>query len=451
MNQMKTLSIVLAAGKGTRMKSGLPKGLHAIAGRSLLGHVLSTSAEALGGEAAVVVGPGMDNVRAEADRWIAGLNCYLQPEQNGTCDAVLAAREAIAQADDVFVLFCDTPLLRPGTLLQMRDALAAGAHVAVLGFEAADPTGYGRLLTSEDGGLMAIREHKDASDAERAVKLCNSGVMAFRCPDLLGLLDQITNDNANGEYYLTDVVQIARAAGLKTVAVVSDEAQLLGINDRVQLAGAESVYQQRRRDDAMRDGVTLIAPETVWFSFDTVVGRDVVIEPNVFFGPNVTVADNVLIRANCHIEGTEIGAGARIGPYARLRPGAKLGGDVHVGNFVEVKNVIMGDGAKANHLAYLGDGHVGRGANIGAGTIFCNYDGFFKHQTKVGDGAFVGSNSALVAPVSIGDGAFVGSGSVITKNVPDDALALERATQTTREGWADKFRTLMRRRKAQSK
>lgn len=448
---MKTLSIVLAAGKGTRMKSDLPKGLHAIAGSSLLGHVMRTSVEALDGEAAVIVGPGMDDVRREADRWVTGVQCYLQPDQKGTCDAVLAAREAIAQADEVFVLFCDTPLLRPETLTRMRDALVAGAHVAVLGFVAADPTGYGRLLTSDDGSLLAIREHKDASESERAVRLCNSGVMAFRCPDLLGLLDQITNDNANGEFYLTDVVQIARAAGLKTVAVVSDEAQLLGINDRVQLAGAEAVFQQRRREDAMRAGATLIAPETVWFSYDTVVGRDVVIEPNVYFGPNVTIADNVLIRANCHIEGTQIGSGARIGPYARLRPGARLGGNVHVGNFVEVKNVTMGDGAKANHLAYLGDGQVGQGANIGAGTIFCNYDGFFKHQTKVGDGAFVGSNSALVAPVSIGDGAFVGSGSVITQNVPSDALALERAPQTTREGWAEKFRTLMRRRKAQTR
>ena len=451
MKQGKKLSIVLAAGKGTRMKSRLPKGLHQVAGCSLLGHVLRASAAALDAEAAVVVGPGMDNVRAEADRWAAGASCYLQSEQKGTCDAVLAARDAIAQAEDVFVLFCDTPLLRSQTLTRMQAALAAGAHVAVLGFEAADPSGYGRLLTADDGTLQAIREHKDASDAERTVTLCNSGVMAFRCPDLVGLLDKITDDNANGEFYLTDIVQIARAAGLKAMAVVGDETELLGINDRGQLAAAEAVYQQRRRADVMRDGATLIAPETVWFSHDTTVGRDVVIEPNVFFGPGVTIADDVLIRANCHIEGAEIGAGARIGPYARLRPGAKLGGDVHIGNFVEVKNVTMGDGAKANHLAYLGDGQVGDGATSGAGTIFCNYDGFFKHRTKVGTGAFVGSNSALVAPVSIGDGAFVGSGSVITKDVPDNALALERAALTTREGWAEKFRTAMQRRKARAK
>ncbi len=433
------------------MKSRLPKGLHAVAGRSLLGHVLSASQAALGGNVAVVVGPDMDNVRAEADQQVLGVECYLQPNQKGTGDAVLAVRDAIARAGDVFVLFCDTPMLRPETLTQMQTALDGGAHVAVLGFEAADATGYGRLLTSDSGALVAIREDKDASDAERAVRLCNSGVMAFRCPDLLGLLDQITDDNANAELYLTDVVHIARGAGLKAVAVVSDEAQLLGINDRAQLAVAEAVYQQRRRDEVMRGGATLIAPETVWFSYDTEIGQDVVIEPNVFFGPGVTIGDNVLIRANCHIEGAEIGAGARIGPYARLRPGAKLGADVRVGNFVEVKNVAMGDGAKANHLSYLGDGRVGRGANIGAGTIFCNYDGFFKHRTEVGDGAFVGSNSALVAPVKIGDGAFVGSGSVITRDVPKDALSLERAEQATREGWAEKFRTLMRRRKAQAK
>ena len=451
MTERGTLSIVLAAGKGTRMKSRLPKALHQIAGRSLLGHVIAASQAGVGGTTAVVVGPGMDDVRNEAQRQAggAGIGVYLQPGQQGTGDAVLAAREAIAAAGDVFVLFCDTPLLRPETLANMSAALERGANVAVLGFEAGDPTGYGRLLTSADGALEAIREHNDASPAEREVRLCNSGVMAFRCPDLLGILDQITSDNAKGEFYLTDVIEIARRAGLTAVAVASDEAQLLGINDRCQLAEAERVFQQRRREQAMREGATLIAPETVWFSYDTVIGQDVVIEPNVFFGPGVSVADGVHIRANCHIEGTEIGARARIGPFARLRPGASLGADVHVGNFVEIKNVVMGDGAKANHLAYLGDGAVGVGSNIGAGTIFCNYDGFFKHRTEIGKGAFIGSNSALVAPLRIGDGAFVGSGSVITKNVPSDALSLERAEQATRDGWAAKFRTVMQRRKAQ--
>lgn len=446
-----TLTIVLAAGKGTRMKSRLPKGLHMVAGRSLLGHVLAASAAALGGDVAVVVGPDMDNVRTEAERQSPGAQIYLQSDQKGTGDAVLAARAALAQAGDVFVLFCDTPMLQPDTLKKMQDALDGGAQVAVLGFETEDPTGYGRLLTSSDGALLAIREHNDASEAERSVRLCNSGVMAFRCPDLLGLLDEITDDNAKGEFYLTDAVEIACGAGLKVVAVASDETQLLGINDRAQLARAEAVYQQRRRDEVMRGGATLIAPETVWFSYDTVVGQDVVIEPNVFFGPGVSIDDNAHVQANCHIEGAKIGAGARVGPFARLRPGAQLGADVRIGNFVEVKNVTMGDGAKANHLSYLGDGDVGHGANIGAGTIFCNYDGYFKHRTTVGAGAFVGSNSSLVAPVKIGDGAFVGSGSVIGRDVPADALSLERAEQTTRAGWAEKFRTVMKRRKAQSK
>ena len=402
------LTIVLAAGKGTRMKSALPKGLHAIAGRSLLGHVMAAARTGLGGRMAVIVGPGMDNVADEARRHDGDTEIFLQADQRGTGDAVLAARDAIARTQgDVFVLFCDTPLLQPETLARMREALDGGAHVAVLGFEAADPTGYGRLLTTPDGELTAIREHNDATEAERAIRLCNSGVMAFRCPNLLEILEGITDDNAKRELYLTDAVEIARAAGLKAVAVASDEAQLLGINDRRQLAIAEEAYQRLRRDAAMAAGATLIAPETVWFSHDTQLGRDVAIEPNVFFGPGVTVADDVLIRANCHIEGAEIGAGARIGPYARLRPGAKLAGSVHVGNFVEVKNVEMGHGSKANHLSYLGDGSVGAGANIGAGTIFCNYDGFRKHKTEVGEGAFVGSNSALVAPVRIGPGAFI--------------------------------------------
>lgn len=451
MTQANTLTIVLAAGKGTRMKSRLPKALHAIAGRSLLGHVLAASQNAFDGDLAVVVGPGMENVEVEAQSRAPGARTFLQAGQKGTADAVLAAREAIATAGDVFVLFCDTPMLQPATLSKMKAALDDGANVAVLGFEAADPTGYGRLLTSDTGELLAIREHNDASTAEREVRLCNSGVMAFRCSGLLSILDQIDDNNAKSEFYLTDAVEIARQAGLTTVAVASDEAQLLGINDRTQLAVAEAVYQARRRDEVMREGATLVAPETVWFSYDTVVGQDVVIEPNVFFGPGVTVGDDVHVRANCHIEGAVIGDGARIGPYARLRPGAKLGTDVHIGNFVEVKNVDMGAGSKANHLSYLGDGQVGRAANIGAGTIFCNYDGFFKHRTEVGHGAFVGSNSALVAPVRIGDGAFIGSGSVITKDVPDNALSLERSEQTTREGWAEMFRTVMKRRKANAK
>lgn len=443
----KALTIVLAAGKGTRMKSELPKALHQIGGRSLLGHVLAASRAAIAGDVAVVVGPDMERVTAEAEVQASGARTFLQAGQQGTADAVLAAREAIAEAGDVFVLFCDTPLIRSETLGRMQAALDDGAHVAVLGFEAQDPTGYGRLLTSADGELLAIREHNDATEEERTVRLCNSGVMAFRVDDLNGLLDRIDANNAKGEYYLTDAIELARNAGLKAVAVASEEEELLGVNDRRQLAVAEGVFQSRMRAQAMIEGATLIAPDTVWFSYDTRIGRDCIVEPNVFFGPGVEIADNVVIRANSHIEGARIASGAKIGPFARLRPGADLGADVHIGNFVEVKNVAMGRGAKANHLAYLGDGSVGAKANIGAGTIFCNYDGFFKHRTEIGEAAFVGSNSALVAPVKIGDGAFVGSGSVISRDVPADALSLERSDQVTHEGWAEKFRTLMKRRK----
>ncbi len=454
MTEPKLLIVVLAAGKGTRMKSDLPKVLHQVAGVPMLGHVLSLAASA-GGEGAaaadlaVVIGPGMDDVRAEVTRRAPHARVFVQHEQRGTADAVLAAREAIAaHTGDVIVLYADTPLIEPDTIARLRAALAAGSNVVVLGFDAVDPAGYGRLLCDADGSLAAIREDKDASGAEREVRLCNSGVVAFRVSGLAGLLGRIGNANAKGEYYLTDAVEIARADGLRAAVVKCPEDEVLGVNARDQLAAAEAIFQARRRRAAMRDGATLIAPETVWFSADTVVGRDVVIEPNVFFGPGVVVEDGVRINANCHIEGAVIGRGARVGPFARLRPGATLGADVHIGNFVEVKNVSMGAGAKANHLAYLGDGSVGAKANIGAGTIFCNYDGFLKHRTEIGDGAFVGSNSALVAPVKIGAGAYIGSGSVITKNVSADALALERSSQEEREGWAAKFRTMMARRKA---
>ncbi len=445
-------AIVLAAGKGTRMKSAMPKVLHRVAGLSMLGHVIGLARASQCDRLAVVAGPGMEDVAKEALRWAPEARIYTQEQQRGTADAVLAAREAIAaHPGDVIVLYADTPLIRSETIVRLRAALDAGSAIAVLGFNAADPAGYGRLLTSADGTLQAIREHKDASAAELKVGLCNSGVLAFRCPDLLGLLDRIGNANAKGEFYLTDVVEIARAAGLRSSVVVCDEDEVLGVNARDQLAVAEGIFQKRMRSRVMADGATLIAPETVWFSHDTKVGRDVTIEPNVFFGPGVTVEDGVEIKANCHFEGARIGSGGRIGPFSRLRPGAVLGADVHIGNFVEVKNVAMSAGAKANHLAYLGDGTVGAKANIGAGTIFCNYDGFNKSKTTIGDGAFVGSNSSLVAPVRIGAGAYVGSGSVITRDVPDDALSLERAPQETKEGWAAKFRTLMLRRKASKK
>jgi len=329
-------------------------------------------------------------------------------------------------------------------------ALDQGANVAVLGFEARDPGDYGRLILAADGTLATIREAKDATEAERATRLCNSGVMALRLADPLSVLDRIGNANAKGEFYLTDVVGLVRADGGTARVVLCDEDEVMGINSRRELAEAEAAWQRRARARVMDEGVTLIAPETVWLSFDTSLGRDVVVEPNVVFGLGVTIGDNVEIKANCYMEGARIETGARIGPFARLRPGTVLGPSVHVGNFVEVKNSTLGPGAKANHLAYLGDGEVGAKANIGAGTIFCNYDGFFKHKTEIGAGAFVGSNTSLVAPVKIGAGAYIGSGSVITQDVAADALALERNSQEARPRWAEKFRTLMARRKAQA-
>lgn len=442
------LSVVLAAGKGTRMKSVLPKVLHKIAGRSMLGHVLALS-EASGATAtAVVVGPGMDNVAAEAVAIVPAASISVQVQPQGTADAVLAARSTIeAHAGDVIVLYADTPLIRPETITRLRAVLDHGVHVAVLGFRPKDPSGYGRLLTDASGALIAIREEKDASAEERRVDLCNSGVLVFRVANLAGLLKRIGNANAKGEYYLTDAVELARRDGLTAAAVECDADEVLGVNAREQLAAAEAIWQRRARTAFMQAGVTMIAPDTVWLSYDTKIAADVTIEPNVFFGPGVTVDEGAEIKANCHLEGATIARGARVGPFARLRPGAKLGADVHVGNFVEVKNVTLGEGAKANHLAYLGDGSVGPKANVGAGTIFCNYDGFNKHRTEIGAGAFIGSNASLVAPVKIGDGAYIGSGSVITKDVAAGSLALERSPQEERPGWAEKFRTMMTRRK----
>jgi bifunctional UDP-N-acetylglucosamine pyrophosphorylase / glucosamine-1-phosphate N-acetyltransferase len=448
------LSVILGAGKGTRMKSDIPKVLHAVAGRSMLGHVLALAHQVDGSSGAsslaVVIGPGMDNVRAEAQRQAPGTAVFIQETQQGTADAVLAAKPSLerfaASGGDVIVLYADTPLLTAATIARLRAELANGAHVAVLGFEPADPSGYGRLLTDAAGNLLAIREDKEATPAERAVRLCNSGVMGFRSEHLIAILSAIGKANAKGEYYLTDAVEIARTRGLKTAVVTCPEDEVLGVNSRGQLAEAEAIYQRRARARLMADGATLIDPGTVYVSFDTIVGRDVVIEPNVFFGPGVVIEDGAEIKANCHIEGARVGKGARIGPFARLRPGADLAEDVHIGNFVEVKKVKVEKGAKANHLAYLGDGRVGAGANIGAGTIFCNYDGFNKHHTDVGAGAFVGSNSSLVAPVKIGDGAYIGSGSVITRNVTGGALALERNKQEERPGWAAKFREMMSKR-----
>lgn len=442
--------IVLAAGKGTRMRSAAPKVLHKVAGRSMVAHVLALAASLKPARTAIVVGPEMEAVVHAARAAAPGIEIFLQPEQKGTADAVLAARGALEPAgSDVVVLYADTPLIRPETIEGLRTVLDQGAAVAVLGFEPADPTGYGRLVTTGPD-LMAIREHKDASAEERRIGLCNSGVMAFRLKDLARLLGRIGNKNANAEFYLTDAVALARADGLRAGFALAPESEVMGVNSRVQLAEAELILQGRLRSAAMLNGATMIAPDTVYLSTDTKIGRDVLIEPNVVFGEGVTIEDDVTILANCHLEGVNVGKGARIGPFARVRPGSVIGAKAHVGNFVELKATEMGEGAKANHLAYLGDGKVGPKANIGAGTIFCNYDGYNKSQTEIGAGAFVGSNSSLVAPVKVGDGAYIGSGSVITKDVPADALALERSEQAVKEGWAAKFRTLMGRRAKKS-
>jgi bifunctional UDP-N-acetylglucosamine pyrophosphorylase/glucosamine-1-phosphate N-acetyltransferase len=451
MSDSPPLFVILAAGKGTRMMSAQPKVLHRIAGQSMLAHVLQTARSAAGATA-VVVGPEMESVVREVRVVAPGAAVHVQAVQRGTADAVLAARPSLDQhRGDVIVLYADTPLIRPETIARLRAALDAGANITVLGFRSRNPEGYGRLLQDPDGGLLAIREEKDASDAERRIDLCNSGVFAFHVPKLSSLLSRIGNANAKGEFYLTDAVALARADGLQATVVECDEDEVLGVNSRDQLAAAEALWQSRARLELMREGVTMISPETVWLSFDTKIAADVVLEPNVVFGPGVTIEEGARILAFCHLEGATVGKGARVGPFARLRPGAALSSDVHIGNFVEVKNVALGAGAKANHLSYLGDGSVGAGANIGAGTIFCNYDGFNKQRTEVGEGAFVGSNTSLVAPVTVGAGAYIGSGSVITKDVSPNALALERSTQDERPGWAEKFRTLMARRKANQK
>ena len=440
MPQRSCLAIVLAAGEGARMRSATPKVLHAIAGRSMLAHALDAVAKAGATTLAVVIGPGRDDVAAQAERIAPGVTIVTQAERRGTAHAVLAARAAIAQGvDDVVVVFGDTPLIEPATIAALRRTLAQGAAVAVLGFEADDATGYGRLLV-EGGVLTAIREHKDANEAERAVTLCNAGVMALDGAHALALLDAVGCDNAQGEFYLPDVIAIAGTRGLVARVVVAMEAEVRGVNDRVQLAACEALMQARLREAVMRGGATLVAPETVFLSFDTVLGRDVVVEPHVVFGPGVTVEEGVVIHAFSHLQGARIASGCSVGPFARLRPGAELGAGARVGNFVEVKASSLGPGAKVNHLAYIGDASIGGAANIGAGTITCNYDGVAKHRTIVGPGAFVGSNSALVAPVTIGAGAFVGSGSVVTSDVAPDALALARGRQVDKPGWAAAFR-----------
>lgn len=437
----KALAIVLAAGEGTRMKSDTPKVLHRVAGRSMLAHVLASVAAAGVDQVAVVVGPGRDDVRAEAQRVTPHAQIFEQTERLGTAHAVLAARAAIAAGcDDLLVLFADTPLVTGETVLALRAALADGAAVAALGFHAADPYGYGRLLQDPAGRLVAIREEKDATAEERAVRLCNAGLMAIDGADALALLQSIGNQNAKGEYYLTDIVELVEAQGRDARVVVADETEVLGVNDRVQLSQAEAVAQARLRRAAMTAGVTMIAPDTVFLCADTSFGRDVMIEPHVVIGPGVAIGDGAVIHAFSHLEGATVGIGATIGPFARLRPGTTLAENAKVGNFVEIKNASVAAGAKVNHLTYIGDADIGAKANIGAGVITCNYDGFFKYRTVIGENAFVGSNSALVAPVTIGAGAYVGSGSVVTKDVTGDALAVARGRQMEKTGWATQFR-----------
>lgn len=440
MTERTCLAIVLAAGEGTRMKSARPKVLHEVAGLPLVCHVARAAQAGGRADLAIVAGRQSDDVLKAATNVAPGARLYLQHERLGTAHAVLAAREAIAEGhDDILVLFADTPLVKAEDIAALRKGLAEGAAVVVMGFEAADPSGYGRLLTDDDR-LVAIREDKDCTEAERTVTFCNGGLMAISGEHALSLLEAVGNANAKGEYYLTDIVEIADARGLKVVATTADEESVLGVNNRVQLAEAESVWQARKRRETMLAGVTLVAPETVHFAHDTQIGADTIVEPNVVFGPGVSIGANVIIHAFSHLEGATVADNAEIGPFARLRPGARLADKVKVGNFCEVKNADVAAGAKINHLSYIGDARIGAGANIGAGTITCNYDGFLKHLTQIGAGAFIGSNSALVAPLSIGDNAYVASGSVITADVPSDALAFGRARQENKDGLGARLR-----------
>jgi len=439
MTKANIAAVILAAGKGTRMKSNRPKVLHRIAGQPMVRHLLATVERLSPARIAVVIGPDMDDVASA----VAPHPAVIQHEQLGTGHAALAALDTLRGfTGNVLVLFADSPLITQESLERLLAARRAPPHPAVveLGFRPADPAEYGRLVTKADGSLERIVEFRDANAEERAIALCNSGVMAFDGARIAGLLGRIGNSNAKGEFYLTDAIALARAEGLACAYVEASAEELLGINSRAELAVAEAVVQRKLRARAMENGASMTAPETVWLSHDTQLGRDVSIGPNVVFGPGVVVADGVEIRAFCHIEGARIASGAVIGPFARLRPGAEIGGDAHIGNFVEVKNAKIGEGAKANHLTYLGDARVGAGANVGAGTITCNYDGFSKYETDIGAGAFIGSNSALVAPVKIGHGAIVGAGSVITRDVAPDALALERARQGEVPNWAAEFR-----------
>lgn len=432
-------AVILAAGMGTRMKSALPKVLHPVAGLPMINHIQKALAPLNPARTIVVTSPGQDDVR-EA---VAPADTAVQTEALGTGHAVLAAREQLEGFEGtVLVLFGDTPLLQTETIQAMADIMEGPEDpaVAVLGFRPADPTLYGRLVTDADGRLEAIVEHRDCNEEQLKIGFCNAGIMGLEGRTALQFLDRIGNDNSKGEYYLTDIVAIARAAGRTCVTVEGDPEEVMGVDHRGKLALAEAVAQRRLRDAAMAGGATLVLPETVYFSHDTELGRDVTVEPNVVFGPGVKVHDNVRIKAFSHLEGAEVYPEAEIGPYGRLRPGAEVRTGGKIGNFVEVKKAVIEEGAKVNHLTYIGDARVGAKANIGAGTITCNYDGFFKYHTDIGAGAFIGSNTALVAPVKIGDGAIIGAGSTIASDVPADQLALTRADQAGKDGWAARFR-----------
>ena len=442
-------AVILAAGKGTRMKSDLHKVLHPIAGRSMLHHLMASVDALSPAHTVVVVGAGREQL--ETALGDSAKTCLQEP-QHGTGHAVQQAREALSGfSGAVLVMYGDVPFVRPETMQAMLDRLEQGDAPAavVLGFEPEDAGAYGRVLTDGEGRISKMVEYKDADDVERACTLCNSGLMAARADDLFALLDRVGNDNAQGEYYLPDIVNIALADGRTCAAVTTDAPdEVQGINSRGELARAEAQWQELRREDAMAEGVTLKAPETVFFSYDTELGRDVLVEPNVVFGPGVSVADGCTIRAFSHLEGATLEESCEVGPYARLRPGAVLKKGAKIGNFVEMKKAVLGEGAKANHLTYLGDAEVGAGANIGAGTITCNYDGYFKYRTVIAERAFIGSNSALVAPVTIGADAIVAAGSTVTRDVGAGELRMERAEQSVKPGWADRFHDAMKRKKA---
>jgi len=430
-------AIILAAGKGTRMKSSLPKPLHRVGGHPMLGWSIDAARAAGATRTIAVLAPGSDDIQ----HWLDDTGIAIQQEQLGTGNAVAAARDAVGMDDGIaIVMFADTPLVRADSIAALVSKVADGAAVAVAAFEPVDPTGYGRLVQGPNGTIESIVEEREASETQKKINLCNGGIMAAKTPLLFHLLDRVTNDNAKGEYYLTDIIAHASAGGHRVAHNIIDETEILGVNDRVDLAAAEAALQSRLRITAMQQGVTMVAPDTVFIAADAVIESDVIIEPHVVIGSGCHIGEGSIIRAFSHLEGTRLGACCIIGPYARLRPGTDAGDGVKVGNFVEIKKTKLGDGAKANHLTYLGDATIGAAANIGAGTITCNYDGFGKYETLIGDGAFIGSNTALVAPVTIGARAIIGAGSTITRDVGPDSIAVERAHTSEREGAAAKFR-----------